>query len=73
METATTRDTPAWNMYVWLAFIVSGFLMLTGIWYLPVDVWIKGYFVMGYFFSVGSTFSLSKTIRDNYETRRSVK
>ncbi|MFV9503341.1 MAG: YiaA/YiaB family inner membrane protein [Oscillochloridaceae bacterium umkhey_bin13] len=70
METTVVRDTPAWNLYVWLAFATSAFLMLTGIWYLPVDLWIKGYFVMGYFFSVGSTFTLAKTVRDNYEMRR---
>lgn len=69
-QTAIIRDTPAWNLYVWVAFLVSAFLMLLGIWYMPVDLWIKGYFVMGYFFSVGSTFTLAKTMRDNYEARR---
>lgn len=71
MEQSTiVRDSPAWNLYVWIAFLVSAFLMLLGIWYMPVDLWIKGYLVMGYFFSVGSTFSLAKTIRDNFESRK---
>lgn len=66
------RDTPAWNLYVWLAFGVASFMMLTGIWYLPVDLWVKGYFAMGFMFTVGSTFSLAKTIRDNYELRKAI-
>lgn len=66
------RDTPAWNLYVWLAFCVASFMMLTGIWYLPVDLWVKGYFAMGFMFTVGSTFSLAKTIRDNYELRKTI-
>ena len=64
------KDSPAWMFYVWTAFAISGFLMLSGIYYMPVDGWIKAYFVMGYFFSIGSTFSLAKTLRDNYEAKR---
>lgn len=69
-QNAVIRDTPAWNLYVWIAFLVASFMMLTGIWYLPVDLWVKGYFAMGFLFTVGSTFSLAKTIRDNFEQRR---
>lgn len=65
-----TKDTPAWIAYVWIAFALSSSLMLLGIWHLPLDMWAKGYFLMGFFFSVGSTFSLAKTVRDNQESRR---
>jgi len=59
------RDTSAWIMQVWLSFILALTVACIGIVYLPVDLWIKGYMTMGLFFTVGSTFTLAKTIRDN--------
>ena len=59
------RDTSAWILQVWLAFILAVLLSSVGIFYLPTDGWIKGFMVMGLFFTIGSTFSLAKTIRDN--------
>ncbi len=40
-----------------------------GIWNALVDLWVRGYFIMGLFFCVGSTFTLAKTTRDNYEAQ----
>lgn len=67
---AMNDNTPAWMAYVWISFCLSMFLMCTGIYYLPVELWIKGYLTMGVFFSIGSSFTLSKTIRDNHESRK---
>lgn len=69
-DTTVQKDSQAWVLYVWVAFLVSSSLMLFGIYFMPVDLWVKGYMVMGFFFSVGSTFTLAKTIRDNHESRR---
>lgn len=44
--------------------------MSIGIVYTPANNWVKGYLGMGLLFSVGSTFSLSKTIRDVHESNR---
>ncbi|MHB2021500.1 MAG: YiaA/YiaB family inner membrane protein, partial [Candidatus Xenobia bacterium] len=47
-------------------------LMVTfGIWHLPVEPLIQAYFGMASFFLMGSTFTLSKTIRDNHEVEQS--
>jgi hypothetical protein len=46
------------------------FITLLGIYYMPIDLWIKGFIIMGLFFTVGSTFTLAKTIRDRHESRR---
>lgn len=46
--------------------------MSIGILYLPVNLWIKGYLGMGVLFSVGSTISLSKTVRDIEESKRMI-
>ena len=43
-----------------------------GIWNLPADVWIKAFLGMGLLFSVGSSLSLAKTLRDVHEASRVV-
>ena len=69
---ATHRDSPGWIFQVWTAFIVSSSLTLSGIYFAPVDWWVKGYFAMGVLFTVGSTFSLAKTLRDKFENDKIV-
>lgn len=64
------KDTPAWIIQVWLSFVLSVCATSVGIIYLPVDGWVKGYMGMGLIFSVGSTFTLAKTTRDNYEASK---
>ncbi|MGA7937768.1 MAG: YiaA/YiaB family inner membrane protein [Kovacikia sp.] len=60
----------AWVFQTWASFAISTTLTAMGILYLPVDSWIKGYLGMGLMFSVGSTISLSKTIRDMHESNK---
>lgn len=66
------QDSPAWIFFVWCSFAIALGLMLFGIYYLPAEWWVKGYFGMGLFFIVGSTFTLSKTLRDQHESKRFV-
>jgi hypothetical protein len=62
--------TSAWIFQTWASFIVATSATTIGILYLPVDHWIKGYLGMGMLFSIGSTISLSKTVRDVHESQR---
>jgi hypothetical protein len=62
--------TNAWIAQTWISFALSISAMAVGILYLPVDNWMKGYLGMGLMFSVGSTISLSKTVRDVEESKR---
>ena len=64
------ENTPAWMAFVWISFTVSIVLMSFGIFHLPAELWVKGYMTMGLFFCVGSSFTLSKTVRDNHESRK---
>ncbi|MGK7919129.1 MAG: YiaA/YiaB family inner membrane protein [Trichodesmium sp.] len=59
------KDTAAWILQVWVSFILATVGTATGIIYLPVDNWIKSFVGMGLVFSIGSAFTLAKTIRDN--------
>ncbi len=62
-----SRNTPAWRIQVWVSFILSMGLSIIGIYNLPVDWWVKGYFLMGTVFLVASCFGLAKTLRDDQE------
>ena len=73
MEPTTIRqDSPAWVFFVHVSFALALGLMGLGIYLLPVSLWIKGYFAMGLFFTVGSTLTLSKTLRDQHENKKLV-
>ena len=60
----------SWIFQTWASFTIATTATAIGILYLPVDNWIKGYLSMGLMFSVGSTISLSKTIRDMHESNK---
>ncbi|MCC3412122.1 MAG: hypothetical protein JGK24_05420 [Microcoleus sp. PH2017_29_MFU_D_A] len=64
------RDTNAWILQCWVSFILAISTTAIGVIYLPVDIWVKSFVGMGLTFSVGSSFTLAKTIRDNNEATR---
>ena len=66
-QTGLGKDTPAWVMQVWAAFIISTVGTGAGIFYLEGNSWQKAFVGMGYVFSISSTFTLAKTVRDNQE------
>lgn len=67
---STPKNTVAWQFQVWASFVISASVTAIGVAYLPVDPWTKGFLAMGLLFTIGSCFSLAKTIRDEHETRR---
>ncbi|MFO0669456.1 MAG: YiaA/YiaB family inner membrane protein [Polyangiaceae bacterium] len=60
----------AWMAQVWISFVAALATMSVGIVYLPVDAWTRAFLGMGLLFSIGSTFSLAKSIRDDHEAKR---
>ena len=69
---APTPHSGAWVVQTWLSFVLSLLVTAVGVWCLPVDGWVKGFMGMGILFTVGSTFSLAKTVRDVHEQQRIV-
>lgn len=61
------KNTPAWRMQTIISFILSFGLTIMGILYMPSDLWVKGFVLMGLIFTIGSSFTLAKTLRDDYE------
>ncbi len=70
MKNEVHRDTPAWIFQTWASFILSMGATGTGIYYLPVDLWVRGFMAMGILFTVASAFTLAKTVRDNHESEK---
>jgi hypothetical protein len=70
MDPIALRDTAAWRFQVMAAFAIALALTTGGVLYLPVSTWIKGYLLMGLYFTVSSAFSLAKTLRDAHESSK---
>ena len=60
----------AWIFQTWISFLLSTGAVTMGILFLPANGWMKGYLGVGFSFSIASTVSLSKTIRDIDENKR---
>jgi hypothetical protein len=60
-------DSPSWIFFVKTSFACALAGMIFGVSVMPVEIWMRGYMVLGTLFLVGSTFTLSKTLRDQFE------
>ncbi|MBJ8340393.1 MULTISPECIES: YiaA/YiaB family inner membrane protein [Antrihabitans] len=65
--TAKSRNTTAFYIQAVVAFGVSLFGTLVGVYYLPIDPWQKGFLIMTALFLVTSCFTLAKVVRDQQE------
>ena len=64
------RASSAWLFYVKTAFAIATTTTFLGIYFLPSNLWIKGFLGMAVLFLIGSTVTLSKTVRDEHEADR---
>ncbi|MGH1573911.1 YiaA/YiaB family inner membrane protein [Methylobacterium sp. P31] len=62
--------TAAWKTFTLVSFAAAGAMVALGIFFLPADIWIKGYLAMAAIFLTGTTFTLAKTLRDEHEANR---
>ena len=60
----------AWVAQTWISFFASAGATGLGIWCLPVDIWVRGFMAMGLLFTIGSSLTLAKTVRDLHESER---
>lgn len=74
MHSPRQKDTNAWIVQVWAFFIIAMSATLVSILYLPSDRpinrWMKYQLSVSFLFSVSSTFTLAKTVRDNHEATK---
>ena len=57
----------AWVTFTYVSFAASAFMVAIGVFYLPIDLWMKGYLSMGIIMMIQSCVTLTKTIRDMHE------
>jgi len=57
----------AWISFCYLSFAVAVGLTGIGIWTMAISPEMKAFMVMGLMFSIGSAFTLAKTLRDEHE------
>jgi hypothetical protein len=60
----------AWDFFVKLAFAIAIGATGLGIYLLPGELVVKGYFLISSLFLVFATITMSKTIRDTHESDR---
>ncbi|NEX61192.1 YiaA/YiaB family inner membrane protein [Noviherbaspirillum galbum] len=64
MNVIIQRDTRAWQMQVWIAFLIAAFLSGVGLAYLPGKPVEYGFMIMGYLFCLTMVFVLAKHVRN---------
>jgi hypothetical protein len=62
----------AWVTFTYASFSASAFMVAIGVYFLPLDLWIKGYLSMGIVMLVQSCVTLTKTVRDMHESGKLV-
>ena len=62
----------AWVTFTYVSFAASAFLVAIGVFYLPIDLWMKGYLTMGIIMMIQCCVTLTKTVRDMHESGKMV-
>ncbi|WP_227998293.1 YiaA/YiaB family inner membrane protein [Nocardia australiensis] len=65
---AAPKATSAFFAQAAIAFGIGLFGAGAGIFFLPLDIWQRGFLAMTVLFLVTSTFTLAKVVRDQHET-----
>ena len=62
----------AWVTFTYVSFAAAAFLVALGVFYLPIDLWMKGYLTMGIAMLVQTCITMTKTVRDVHESNKFV-
>ena len=66
------QHSSAWISFTYASFIGAAVMVAAGVFFMPTDIWLKGYLAMGIIMLVQSCVTLTKTARDQHENRRLV-
>ena len=67
MNQNVQQHSSAWVTFTYVSFAGAAFMVAIGVFYLPIDLWMKGYLSMGIIMMLQSCVTLTKTIRDMHE------
>ena len=67
----TSSNTSGWITFVYAQFGIALAMAGLSIVFLPgADLQTKGFLLMSYIFTIGATFTLAKTVRDEHENKK---
>jgi hypothetical protein len=61
-----------WVTFTYVSFAGAAFMVAVGVYFLPLDLWIKGYLTMGIIMLVQACVTMTKTVRDMHESGKLV-
>lgn len=64
---ANQLNSRAWISFCYISFAVAVGFTGIGIWAMAISLEMKAFMLMGLLFSIGSAFTLAKTLRDEHE------
>ncbi|HEY2134466.1 MAG TPA: YiaA/YiaB family inner membrane protein [Xanthobacteraceae bacterium] len=70
MNPTNQTHSGAWVAFNYANMVMALAMTIGGVFFLPIDIWIKGYMLMGIVMLVSSSISVTKTIRDVQESGR---
>ncbi|MDX1756100.1 MAG: YiaA/YiaB family inner membrane protein [Marinobacter sp.] len=70
MDNELSSNSNSWLFFVKVSFAVALLATGVGIVFAPTDMLVKGYMAICALFLVSTTITLSKTLRDEHESRR---
>lgn len=68
----SSANSGGWVAFTYIQFGLAIFMTGLGIWAMPIELMAKGYILMAMVFTIGATFTLAKTVRDEHESKRLV-
>ena len=72
MNPQAVQHSSTWVSFTYASFVGAVAMVVGGIVFLPVEMWVKAYFAMGVVLLVQTCITVSKTVRDVHESRRLV-
>lgn len=63
----------AWVTFSYASFLGACAFVAGGIFLMPVEMWIRGYLLIGMVLIVQSSINMTKTVRDNHESNQLIK
>ncbi|RCK44486.1 hypothetical protein TH25_19735 [Thalassospira profundimaris] len=67
------KHSSAWVTFSYVSFGFSAFMLIIGLYMMPIDLWGKGYLTMGILMLVQTTVNVTKTLRDNQEADKLIR
>ncbi|HEV7319642.1 MAG TPA: YiaA/YiaB family inner membrane protein [Ensifer sp.] len=73
MNDSLMKHSSAWTSFSYVSFGVAAFMVVIGLYMMPIDLWGKGYLAMGILMLLQTAVNVTKTLRDNLEADKLIR